>query len=176
MTKNLAADLADHPFLSAFPPPWLHQLAGHACRREYVAGQVLFKEGDAADRLILVREGLITLTIEVPGRGRVDVETLAADAVLGWSWLFWPYKWHLGAVAVERSSVVVFEAPALRALMASEPAIGYELMRRFAAVMLDRLQATRLRLSEQPCDVPSAPICGSWAGETTGAVPLLDIR
>jgi len=176
MTNNLAAELADHPFLSAFPPTWQHLLANHACRREYTAGQVVFKEGDAADRFILIRDGLITLSIEVAGRGRVDVETLGADAVLGWSWLFWPYKWHLGAVAVERSNVIMFEAPPLRALMASDPALGYELMRRFAAVMLDRLQATRLRLSEQGCDVPSAPVSGPWAGITTDAVPLLDIR
>jgi len=36
----------------------------------------------------------------------------------------------------------------LRGLMAADSLIGYELMRRVAAVMLDRLQATRRRLGE----------------------------
>ena len=39
------------------------------------------------------------LDIQVPGRGTVLMETLGDGAVLGWSWLDPPFRWHFGAVA-----------------------------------------------------------------------------
>jgi CRP/FNR family transcriptional regulator, cyclic AMP receptor protein len=145
---QLAAALADHPFFSSMPSVVVNELGTHAYRHDYPAGSVVFQEGGAADQFMVIRQGLIKLDIEVPGRGRVDIETVGADTVLGWSWLFSPYRWHLGAVALERTKVLAFDASALRGLMAADSLIGYELMRRVAAVMLDRLQATRRRLGE----------------------------
>jgi CRP/FNR family cyclic AMP-dependent transcriptional regulator len=146
-TRTLAVALSDHPFLSSIPLASLRRLAAHAQTQTLAAGHELFREGDTADRFYLVRHGLIRLEVEVPGRGRVEVESIGADSALGWSWLFSPYRWHLSATAIERTSTVVFDADVLRAVMASDPVLGYELMRRFAAVIFDRLQATRLRLS-----------------------------
>jgi CRP/FNR family transcriptional regulator, cyclic AMP receptor protein len=175
-TPHMAAALADHPFFSSMQPVVLRELATHAYRHDYPAGSVVFVEGGSADHFALVRQGLIKLDIEVPGRGRVDIETLGPDTVLGWSWLFPPYRWHLGAVAVERTRVLAFDASALRSLMAADPLIGYELMRRFAAVMLDRLQATRLRIGEQHPDVPSAPVSAPLAGIRASAVPPFEVE
>ena len=41
---------------------------------------------------------------------------------------------------------IVFDGACLRGKCEDDKELGYELMRRFAAVMLDRLQATRLQL------------------------------
>jgi hypothetical protein len=43
-------------------------------------------------------------------------------------------------------------------MCAADPALGYELTRRFAAIMLDRLQNTRIRL----LDLYGAPVRGGW--------------
>jgi CRP/FNR family cyclic AMP-dependent transcriptional regulator len=75
-------------------------------------------------------------------------DSLGPGTVLGWSWLFPPYRWHLGATAMEPTLTIVFDAAGVRRLCEQEPAIGYELHRRFMAVVVDRLQATRLRLLE----------------------------
>jgi CRP/FNR family transcriptional regulator, cyclic AMP receptor protein len=163
------AALSDHPFLSSIPVGSLRRLAIHARSHTYPAGQQIFREGERADRFFLIRHGLVQLDLEVPGRGRVEVETLGADAVLGWSWLFAPYLWHLTATVVERTSVLAFDADALQTVMASDPPLGYELMRRFAAVMFDRLTATRLRLTDEP-DIPLGRVSGPWAGKRTTAL------
>jgi CRP/FNR family cyclic AMP-dependent transcriptional regulator len=163
-----AAALADHPFLSSIPVGSLRRLAAHVRSQTYPAGERIFREGERADRFFLIRHGLVQLDIEVGGRGLVEVETLGADAALGWSWLFSPYLWHLTATVVERTSVLVFDADALQTVMAADPALGYELMRRFAAVMFDRLNATRLRLSDE-VTIPSAGTSGPWAGKRTSA-------
>jgi CRP-like cAMP-binding protein len=68
--------------------------------------------------------------------------------VVGWSWLFPPYRWNFSAVAAEATLAIQLDGPGIRRLCAEDPAIGYELTRRFMAVVVERLQATRGRLLE----------------------------
>jgi CRP/FNR family transcriptional regulator, cyclic AMP receptor protein len=166
--SSTAAALSDHPFLSSIPISSLRRLAAHVHSHTYPAGEQLFREGQIANRFFLVRQGLVRLDLEVAGRGQVEVETLGSDSALGWSWLFSPYRWQLTATAVERTSMLVFDTDALQIVMASDPPLGYELMRRFSAVMFDRLSATRLQVNGDS-DVPSAGTTGPWAGKRTTA-------
>jgi hypothetical protein len=76
----------------------------------------------------------------------VVIGTLEAGEVLGWSWLFAPYHWHFDARAVGVVRATAFDGACLRGKCDDDPRLGYELMRRFAAVMIDRLQWTRLQL------------------------------
>lgn len=146
---QLARALADQPFLSALTIDAQRELAAHARRRDYASGEVVFAQGGAADRFFLIRRGLVRLSIEVASRGPVDIETLGVDAAFGWSWLLPPYQWHLSATAANKTSMLVFDAHRLHAVMEADPAIGYELMRRFAAIILDQLQAVQARLGEE---------------------------
>jgi CRP/FNR family cyclic AMP-dependent transcriptional regulator len=167
-TNSTATALSDHPFLSSIPVSSLRRLATHVQSHTYSAGEQLFREGQIANRFFLIRHGLVRLDLEVAGRGQVEVETLGSDAALGWSWLFSPYRWHLTATAVERTSMLLFDTDTLQIVMASDPPLGYELMRRFSAVMFDRLIATRQQLTGGS-DVPSAGTTGPWAGKRTTA-------
>ncbi len=163
----MLATLRDHPFLSELPAASLRRLAAHAYRVDFAAGDTIFREGCVADRFFLIRRGAIRLAMDVAGRGVVDVETLGPDTALGWSWLVSPYQWHMTAVAVDRTSAVVIDASVLRSLMAADAVMGYEIMRRFAAVMFDRLQAERARLTVSGSGrvvLPEATIAGPWAG------------
>jgi CRP-like cAMP-binding protein len=135
-----------HPFLDDLEPRWLDRLALLARRANYHQGYRLFSEGGKADHFWLVRDGLIALDIHAAGRGNVTIETIGAGTVLGWSWQFPPYRWHFGAVAAEHTLTVRFDADGVRRLCAEEPALGYELSQRFMSVVVERLQATRLRL------------------------------
>lgn len=66
--------------------------------------------------------------------------------MIGWSWLFPPYRWHFDARAVDLCRLTVFDGACLRGKCDADPALGYDLLRRFSAVIVERLQATRLRL------------------------------
>jgi CRP/FNR family transcriptional regulator, cyclic AMP receptor protein len=138
--------LTDQPFLAGFTRPQLDKLALWSKRKVFHAGVRLFEEGGRADRFWLIREGHVTLDTHVPGRGSVIVETLGPGAVLGWSWLFPPYRWHFSASAIETTLAIEFDGPGIRELCAQHQEIGYELMNRFLTVVVDRMQATRLRL------------------------------
>jgi CRP-like cAMP-binding protein len=109
-------------------------------------GQRLFREGDPAETFYLLRRGRVALTAHVPARGDVTIETLESGEVIGWSWLFEPYRWHFDARALDDVGVIAFDGECLRGKCDADPALGYELMRRFAQVMIDRLQHTRTRL------------------------------
>ncbi len=90
--------------------------------------------------------GRVALEVNVPGRGPFQLESCGEGGVLGWSWLFPPYKWHFDARAVGLVGALAFDGACLRGKCEGDHDLGYELHRRFEAVLIDRLQATRLRL------------------------------
>ena len=63
-------------------------------------GARIFEEGARADRFWIVRTGTVELDMRVPGRRPVVIESLRHNELLGWSWLFSPHVWHLGAEAM----------------------------------------------------------------------------
>jgi CRP/FNR family transcriptional regulator, cyclic AMP receptor protein len=138
--------LSTQPYLAGLTPTQLDRLSFWSKKSMFHAGARLFEEGGRADRFWIIREGHVTLDTHLPGRGEVVVETLGPGAVLGWSWLFAPYRWHFGASAVETTLAIELDGPGVRSLCEHDPALGYELVRRFMAVVVERLQATRLRL------------------------------
>jgi CRP-like cAMP-binding protein len=138
--------LAAQPFLAGLSQAHLQRLSYTASRTVLHAGTRVFSEGSRADRFWLINRGRVDLDTSVPGRGNVVVESLGAGAVLGWSWLFPPYRWHFGAVAVETTFAVSLDAFEVRRLCDADHELGYQLTRRFMQVVVERLQATRRRL------------------------------
>jgi CRP/FNR family transcriptional regulator, cyclic AMP receptor protein len=138
--------LTHHPFLQDMDGELVRRLVPWANRSMFFAGARVFSEGEAANRFWLIRDGRVALDTYVPGRGEVVVETIGPGSVLGWSWLFPPHRWHLGATAVIPTLTVELDAAGVAELCTSDPLLGNELYRRFMAVVIDRLQATRLRL------------------------------
>lgn len=138
--------VSTHPFLAGLEPHALSQLSTWARRVAFRAGTTIFAEGGKATSFWLIVDGHVRLDTYVPGRGGVAVESLGPGAVLGWSWMFPPHRWHFGATAVEPTLTVVLDGTGVRRLSTEDPVIGYELHRRFMAVVVDRLQSTRMRL------------------------------
>lgn len=138
--------LSDHPFLAGMPVSWLDKLSYQARRAVYHPGYRIFHEGRHAGRFWLIRDGSVALDIAVPGRGDVVIETIGPGTVLGWSWLTEPHRWHFGAVAVEQTLAIEFNAEGVLRLCDNDPALGYDLTRRFMDVLVDRLQHSRERL------------------------------
>ena len=146
-------ELAGHPFLAGLTGEQLDVLRAAARPVRFAPATRIFEEGGPADRFWLLTDGLVHLDTVVPGRGRVIIESLPAGTVLGWSWLFPPYRWAFGAVAAGPVEAFEFDGRAVRACCESDPVLGYELTRRLAHVVAKRLQATRVRLitaSSQP--------------------------
>lgn len=148
MSEISVMTLTRHPFLRGLSGDHAGLLAGVATHVRIPANRRLFEEGDVADRFWLINSGPVALDLFVPGKGHMVVETLGMGDVLGWSWLFPPYRWRFGAVARGRLDAVEFDGRAVRRMCADDKALGYDLTNRFLALVLHRLQATRIRLME----------------------------
>ncbi len=146
MIEVNAAALAAHPFLRGMSSGQLGMLAEAARDVSFPARYRLFEDGGSATRFWLIQSGHVSLDLHVPGEGPVVIETIGMGELLGWSWLFPPYKWAFGAVAATAVEAFEFDAPAVRERCAADPGLGYELNQRVSRVLAQRLQATRIRL------------------------------
>jgi CRP/FNR family transcriptional regulator, cyclic AMP receptor protein len=152
--RTIDALLAEVPVLSGLAAEHLELIAGCARNRVFAAGERLMREGERADEFHVIRRGDVALETYVPQRGALTIETLHDGDLLGWSWLVPPYRTVFDARARAGTHTVSFDGACLRGKCEEDHELGYELLTRFAAVIVERLQATRLRLLDVYGDVP----------------------
>jgi CRP-like cAMP-binding protein len=137
--------LAQQSVLHDLEPQDLDLMAGCGHNEVFQPGTYLAREGAPADRFFVVRHGKVALELHAP-TGPLLMETIGPGELVGWSWLFPPYLWTYDVEAIDQARVVVIESACLRDKCDADPVFGYRLMKRFAQVVADRLQATRIRL------------------------------
>ena len=138
--------LSEHPFFRELAEPQLDTVVGCVANTVFEPGEFVFREGEAADRFYLVREGKVAVEVFVPNKGPVTIETIEGGEVLGWSWLFEPYKARFDARALNAVRALALDGACLRAKCEKDPVLGYELLKRFTQVVVSRLEATRMQL------------------------------
>ena len=89
--------------------------------------------------------------MDVPGRGKQRILSLAAGDVLGWSPLWGSESMSATATALQDSVLYVATASELRALCEADHELGYYLMREVACSLGKRLLATRLQMLDLFC-------------------------
>jgi CRP-like cAMP-binding protein len=112
----------------------------------FPAGTRIFEEHSKADRFWIIQSGSVTLDLHVPGRRAAVVKTLGPGDLLGWSWLFPPYSWHLGAGVHSPVQALEFDATAVLALCEADPMMGQALFRSVAEIVAHQLLGARTRL------------------------------
>jgi CRP/FNR family cyclic AMP-dependent transcriptional regulator len=143
--ETLEPLLRAHPFFKDLDDAQVHFMTECARNLRFHVGDFLMREGGDADSLILLRTGRATLEVHLPNRGAMQVENVGPGDVLGWSWLFPPYRWQLDARAVEPIVALVFDAKCVHAKMESDPRLGYAITKPLLKHMYDRL--TRVRMA-----------------------------
>lgn len=152
MTTSVQTEVRDmlraHCFTRELAPHDVERIVARASVERLPAGTTLFREGEPAEDLYLVVEGRVAIEMFVPGRGAQILDTVESCETIGWSWLVAPYRWFFDARTVTDATLVRVDAHSLRDLADADPAFGYALMRQVAAVMLERMQAARMRLAD----------------------------
>lgn len=136
----------EHPFFVDLDEPFCKLVCGCAKNVRFDAGQYLFHEGEPADQLYLLRHGRVALEVTAPGRGSMTFQTLAPGEIVGVSWLIPPYRWTYDAKALELTRAIAMDATCLRRKCDDDPGLGYDLMKRFVPILIERLHATRLQM------------------------------
>ena len=137
--------LARQPVLLDLEPADIDLMAGCAHNEMFEAGTFLGREGEPANHFFIVREGKVALELQAP-TGPLLIETIGSGDLVGWSWLFPPNRWAFDVEAIATTRAVVIDAACLRDKCDADTALGYRVMKRFAQVIVDRLQMTRVRL------------------------------
>jgi len=70
--------LREHPFFRGLDEPDIEFIAGCGHNVVFESGAYLFREGEEANQLFIVRRGRVALEIDVPGRGLVVIDTAGA--------------------------------------------------------------------------------------------------
>jgi CRP/FNR family cyclic AMP-dependent transcriptional regulator len=138
--------LQDVPMFHGMAPEHLDLIAGCGSNRIFRPGDYLLREGERADSFYVIRRGDVAVETYVPQRGALTLETLGGGDVLGWSWLFPPYRVAFDARAVDTVHTLAFDGRCLRGKCEEDHDLGYDLLKRFAEVIVERLQATRMQL------------------------------
>ncbi|MDR6978907.1 CRP-like cAMP-binding protein [Streptomyces sp. 3330] len=135
--------------LTALPPPQRQRLMTLAREVSFPEDARIFDAGGTADRFWVIRSGAVSLVQQVTSLRRVTVASLGAGDLLGWSWLFPPYRWDFGAEAFSPVRAYEFEAAPVLALCDEDPALGMSLIRIVAEILAHRLETTRGKLMDQ---------------------------
>ena len=143
---NLARAMAEHEFFAGLSADSLASLAAIAEVVEMEPHKMVFEEGGHADAAYAIVDGSIALEMNMAHRAHHIVQTLHAGEMLGWGWLFPPYRWAFSALSLDTTHLIRFDGEQMRSLWDGDCPLGYEMMKRFARVMTDRLAATRLQL------------------------------
>ena len=146
--QTLEPALAEHPFLKDLAPEYLKLIVGCASNVRFDAGALMAREGDEADHFYIIRHGQVALEFHEHRRGPLNFHTVSEGGVLGWEWLFPPYRWQFDARAVTLVRAIALDGQCLRSKCDADHDLGYELMQRFARIIMRRLQATRLQLMD----------------------------
>jgi CRP-like cAMP-binding protein len=160
--SNLVERIHAHPFFASLGPRRREIVADYAQPASYDLHERIFAEGAPADRFWLIERGLVALDMRVEGSGDVVVETLPVGTVLGWSWLYPPHRWSLGALTRQPVTAIVFDAVGVRERCHLDHDFGFGVLDCFLPVVVERMRATRLRLLDLYAVPTLAPHAESW--------------
>jgi len=127
----------------------IEKLMPLCAEEEYDAGTEMYKEGDFAGKLYIVRKGKTVLDLknnmapyDPPGRTVVDM--ISPGDTMGWSAVVEPQIYTLSCRCAEKCSVISVNGPGLMELMGRECHIGLKVMTAIAKIIATRLTHTRV--------------------------------
>lgn len=133
---SLASRVARHPLFAGMDQKQLALLIDSAMAVEFKKGEVIFREGELADRFFLFEPGkVITKSSAGPG-----------DPMSGWLGISPPHTWNCTASAIEPTTAIFFYETLLREYCEKDHSLGYELLTRLSLLMYQRAQAIRNKM------------------------------
>lgn len=141
--------LSGHAFFKGMNKDFVKLLSEFASERHAAKDEVLFQLGRPADKFYLLRSGKVSVQVPALVGPSLELQVLGDNQILGWSWLIPPYRWNFLARTVEESDLIEFDGSAILARCEADPKFGYDLLKRFTALMSERLESARQKMIDQ---------------------------
>ena len=150
MSKQSISDyLSSHAFFSGLDDSFMEFMVDAVGELSIEKNHILFRQGERADKFYLIRNGQVSVQVPAIMGPTLEIQSLGENQLLGWSWLMPPYRWNFQARAVVDSDLLEFDGSAILARCEQDPKFGYELFKRFAALMSERLDAARQKMMDE---------------------------
>lgn len=144
--ESLFRSLEEHAVIKGLLPSHIEFLSGCTKNVRVAFDQFLFREGQPADELYLVRSGKLAIEVHDGARGPIVVETIGPDDAIGWAALNPPYRWSADARALEPTLVFAIDGACLRHKLDEDHTFGYAFARRLLGEVHERLERVRLQI------------------------------
>lgn len=110
--KSIEALLLESPFFQSFPHDYLRPLAKCSEIVYFNQNELLLTEGEKADCFYLVLSGSVAIESHFPGREALIVSKVTTQGIVGFSWLFSPFRNQFDARAVTQGSAIKLKGSA----------------------------------------------------------------
>ena len=124
--------------------------AGHQFSRSFVAGQVLYQSGEAAEHCFFLKSGRVRLSKRV-GSSERSTQVLRPGDVFGLEALVGQSARGSMAVAIESGDMLALDRDTVQRLLSEQPEVTLRLVRQ----LVKRVHAAEERLENQLFDDPS---------------------
>ena len=148
MIESHVQTLLEHPFFKGMKEEDIRTIADCGEDANFEEGQIIFRQNEVAVRFFVLLEGTVSLEIQAGEQAPHVIQTRGPGDVFGWSWILPGEEWKFNARVIDPVKAIVIHTPCLYGKIENDSALGYELLRRFAGIMVDRLQATRMQLMD----------------------------
>jgi CRP-like cAMP-binding protein len=142
-----AKELADKWLFQSLTAAQLERLAGLFTPAGYQAGDLIFRQGDPADRVYVLESGEVELRHNAEDGGSLTIAVIRPQGILGWSAALGRTRYTSFAICTEAASVLRVKGSDLRGLVTSEPDLGRLLLGRMALVVAGRDDGSHLHLA-----------------------------
>jgi CRP-like cAMP-binding protein len=126
----------------------LNALLSKSNVESFPEGRTIFRQGEEANRLYVLIEGAIDLTVKTGEK--IDFMTSKIDkegAVFGMPSLIEPFRYNVSAACLKPSKILIIEADHLKKRMEEDPKMGMEVMKKLASIYFNRLNEMRTGVS-----------------------------
>jgi CRP-like cAMP-binding protein len=126
----------------------LNILLSHSSVESLPEGKIIFRQGDEANHLYLLIEGMVDLSVKTGEK--VDFLTSKIEkegSAFGIPSLIEPFRYNVTATCLKPSKVLVIHAGRVKAEMERDPKMGMEIMKKLATIYFNRLNEMRTGVS-----------------------------
>jgi CRP-like cAMP-binding protein len=139
-------DIDQLRFFSEFDGPIVDKILTLAEIKEFRVKEVIIEEHQELSELYILFEGRVVLGINVPGKGRINLNTIHPGQLFSWSALFPPCISTASAVATQPVKVLAIKSARLMKMFDDDPSFGFKFMNIISQTLSQRLADTRLQL------------------------------
>ncbi|MDF1841503.1 MAG: cyclic nucleotide-binding domain-containing protein [Rubripirellula sp.] len=138
---------------------------------DFVAGELILREGEAAKNVYVILSGSASLELCASGIGCRRLMTLSDGDLLSWSAVLEQTRLTATVRAISPVHGVVIDGQELLQICEDDPAFGFAFMRRVALATVNRLTAARMQLLDVfGTQMPTTPEVNSGASSITTTV------